>query len=211
MFRRIASTESFRGGVAIGEQILDLAAAIETDAFTEEAVGEVAARAAVAALSTTLNELMAAGQEASSALRLALSRALRRGSPQQSALESCLVPQRQAEYSLPARIGDFTDFYTSIHHATAVGQLFPPDNPLLPNYRWLPIGYHGRSSSIVVSGTQLLRPVGQTLSSGATAPVLGPSTRLDCELEIGVFIGQGNTLGSRIEAADAESHTRLGS
>ena len=88
-----------------------------------------------------------------SALRLALSRALREGSPQQAALQACLVPQAEAEYDLPARIGDYTDFYTSIYHATNIGRLFRPDNPLLPNYKWVPIGYHGRSSSIVVSGT----------------------------------------------------------
>jgi fumarylacetoacetase len=206
VFRRAGSTESFRGGVAIGDQILDLAAALTTGAFRAAAVGKVAGDAALAAAGPVLNELMAAGQEASSALRLALSRALRRGSPQQGTLQTCLVPQAEAEYALPARIGDYTDFYASVHHATAVGRLFRPDNPLLPNYKWVPIAYHGRGSSIVVSGHQFPRPVGQILSSGATAPILGPSKRLDYELELGVFIGSGNALGSRIDIADAESH-----
>ncbi|HWM67825.1 MAG TPA: fumarylacetoacetase [Steroidobacteraceae bacterium] len=206
VFRRGSSAESFRGGVAIGDQVLDLAAALSTGAFRASAVGTVAADAAILAAGPVLNEFMAAGHEASSTLRLALSRALRRESPQQETLKDCLVPQAEAEYALPARIGDYTDFYTSIHHATAVGRLLRPDNPLLPNYKWLPIAYHGRASSIVTSGHQFPRPVGQILPSGATAPILGPSKRMDYELELGVFIGSGNALGSRIDIADAESH-----
>lgn len=206
VFRRRASTESFRGGVAIGDQILDMAHAVTTGAFSEEHVGPAVAQAAALAARPTLNGLMALGPEASSTLRLALSRALRDGSTQQSKLQPCLVPQAAAEYELPATIGDYTDFFTSIHHATAVGRLFRPDNPLLPNYRWLPIGYHGRASSIVISGTDVHRPIGQTLPGGAATPLLGPSKRLDYELEIGVFIGRGNTLGSRIDIANAESH-----
>jgi fumarylacetoacetase len=206
VFRRTGSTERFRTGVAIGDQILDLGAAIDAGAFSAAIAGEPAARAALAAADSTLNELMAAGPEASSALRLALSRALRQGSPQQAVLQSCLLPQSQAEHAVPARIGDYTDFYTSIHHATAVGRLFRPDNPLLPNYRWLPIGYHGRSSSIIMSGREVRRPVGQAVPSGGTTPRLGPSQRLDYELELGVFVGRGNALGSRIDVANAESH-----
>jgi fumarylacetoacetase len=206
VFRRAGSTETFRGGVAIGDRILDLAAAISAGAFRSAAVGTAAADAATAAASFVLNDLMAAGHDASSALRLALSRALRRGSTQQGALQSCLLHQSQAEYALPARIGDYTDFYTSIHHATAVGRLFRPDNPLLPNYKWLPIAYHGRGSSIVISGQSFPRPRGQILASGATTPGFGPSQRLDYELELGVFIGRSNELGSRIDIAHAESH-----
>ena len=206
VFRRASSAESFRGGVAIGDQILDLKAALSTGAFRASVVGTPAADAAVLAAGPVLNELMAAGHEASSTLRLALSRVLRRGSPQQGMLQPCLVPQAEAEYALPARIGDYTDFYTSIYHATAVGRLLRPDNPLLPNYKWVPIGYHGRGSSIVMSGHQFPRPVGQILASGTTTPILGPSKRLDYELELGVFIGSGNALGSRIDIAEAESH-----
>jgi fumarylacetoacetase len=149
---------------------------------------------------------MAAGAQAWSALRLALSRALRSGSRQQAALESCLLPQAQAQYALPARIGDYTDFYTSIHHATAVGRLFRPDQPLLPNYKWMPIGYHGRCSSIAISGQQFPRPSGQILARGAEAPTLAASQRLDYELELGLFIGAGNALGTPIDIKDAESH-----
>jgi fumarylacetoacetase len=152
-----------------------------------------------------LNDLMAAGPRLWSELRLMLSRALRFGSPQQRSWETCLVAQAQVEFALPARIGDYTDFYTSIHHATAVGRMFRPDNPLLPNYKWMPIGYHGRSSSIGVSGQSFRRPVGQIAPSGTLPPALAPSARLDYELELGVFIGAGNELGSPIAIDDADS------
>jgi fumarylacetoacetase len=117
-----------------------------------------------------------------------------------------LVPQAQAEYDVPARIGDYTDFYTSVHHATNIGKQFRPDNPLLPNYKWVPIGYHGRASSIGISGQQFRRPVGQTLPPGATEPTLGPSKRLDIELELGIFVGSGNAWGEAIDITQAEDH-----
>jgi len=206
VFRRVGTDERFRGGVAIGDSILDLAAALATGAFREATAGRAAAEAARAAAQPALNDLMAAGSAGRSALRLALSRALRRGSRQQATLESCLVPQREAEYAIPAHIGDYTDFYTSIHHATAVGRLFRPDRPLLPNYKWMPIAYHGRSSSIDVSAHAFPRPTGQILESGSAEPTLAPSRRLDYELELGVFIGPGNEPGERIPIATAESH-----
>ena len=107
---------------------------------------------------------------------------------------------------MAADIGDFTDFYASIHHATAVGRLFRPDNPLLPNYKWVPIAYHGRASSVRVSGFDFHRPVAQLMPAGAEAPQLGPSRRLDYELEVGIFVGRGNELGTRVALADAEAH-----
>ncbi len=206
IFRRAASAEPFRGGVAIGDQILDLSAALAAGLFTSAAVGSAAAHAAGQAAGPALNELMAAGPEASEALRLALSRALRAGSAHQAQLEHCLLPQSQAEYSLPARIGDYTDFYASIHHATAVGRLLRPDQPLLPNYKWVPIGYHGRASSVGVSGQRFARPLGQVRAAGAEEPSLRPSARLDYELELGAFIGAGNAPGTRIDIASAERH-----
>jgi fumarylacetoacetase len=166
----------------------------------------VAAEAAAACAASALNGLMALGPDAWSQLRLALSRALRQGSGLAGELRGCLVRQADAQYTLPAVIGDYTDFYTSIYHATTVGRLFRPDNPLLPNYKWVPIGYHGRTSSIAVSGQAFPRPVGQTLPPGAQEPVLGPSKRLDYEVELGVFIGPGNAQGSRIPIAEAEQH-----
>jgi len=200
-FRRRGSNEAFRGGVAIGDQILDLAAAEKAGVFDG-----AAKTAAMACAQPTLNEFMAMGKEVWSALRLSLSRALRNDSAQQDALKICLIPQADAEYALPCQIGDYTDFYTSINHATSVGALFRPDNPLLPNYKWIPIGYHGRASSIDVSGQTFHRPKGQLKAPDAVEPTLGPCKRLDHELEIGIFIGSGNNLGDAIEMAQAEDH-----
>jgi fumarylacetoacetase len=201
VFRRRGASEPFRGGVAIGDQIVDLAAADRAGVFTGPA-----AEAVRAGSESKLNALMALGPAAWSALRLALSRALREGASQQEALQGCLVARAEAEYDVPARIGDYTDFYTSIHHATNIGRQFRPDNPLLPNYKWVPIGYHGRSSSIVVSGHAFPRPVGQLMAPGGSQPQLGASKRLDIELELGIFIGGGNALGEPIPMAQAEDH-----
>jgi fumarylacetoacetase len=201
VFRRRGSSESWRGGVAIGDRIVDLGAAHAAGCFDG-----LAARAAAACAGPTLNAFMAMGPQAWSALRLALSRVLRAGAAQAERMRGCLLAQAQAEYALPAAIGDYTDFYTSIYHATNIGRLFRPDNPLLPNYRWVPIGYHGRASSIGISGQQFARPRGQILPPGADEPVFGPSRRLDYELELGVFIGTGNALGEPIPIGEAESH-----
>jgi fumarylacetoacetase len=121
-------------------------------------------------------------------------------------IEKHLLPLSEAEFFVPAEIGDYTDFYASIYHASTVGKLFRPDNPLPPNYKYIPIGYHGRASSIIVSGTPVRRPVGQTRQHPSQAARYGPSTRLDYELEIGFFTGPGNPLGEPIPIADAESH-----
>src|SRR6185437_6742083 len=131
---------------------------------------------------------------------------LRRDSPLEGRLRGCLVPQARADYAVPAEIGDYTDFYTSIHHATNVGRLFRPDHPLMPNYKWVPIGYHGRASSIGISGQEFARPRGQVLAKGASTPALAPSARMDYELELGVYIGAGNALGTPIPIDQAESH-----
>ena len=199
VFRR--PREPFRGGVAIGDAIVDLAAVAKRGVFDG-----VAARAAAAAAGDSLNALMALGPAAWSALRLALSRALREGSPLREAIEPCLVPRAGVAYAVPARIGDYTDFYTSVHHATNIGRQFRPDNPLLPNYKWVPIGYHGRASSIGVSPQAFRRPRGQTMPPGASTPQFGPSQKLDIELELGVFIGRGNALGEPIGIDEAEAH-----
>ena len=201
IFRREGSDETFRGGVAIGDQIVDLAAVSAVELFDG-----AAARAAAVGAQPQLNELMGMGGEACAALRLALSRALREGSSDRRVLQSCLVPQTKAEYRLPCQIGDYTDFYTSLYHATSVGKQFRPDNPLLPNYKWVPIGYHGRSSSIAISGQTFHRPKGQLKSPEADAPVLAPCKRLDYELEIGIFIGSGNELGKPVNIQRAEDH-----
>ncbi|MGB3071456.1 MAG: fumarylacetoacetase [Ottowia sp.] len=201
IFRRRGTQESWRGGVAIGDQIVDMAAALKAGVFEGGALP-----AAQAAAEPTLNHLMGLGTQPLSRLRGALSKALRQGSSHEAALKACLVPQSEAEYDLPARIGDYTDFYTSVHHATNIGKQFRPDNPLLPNYKWVPIGYHGRSSSIGVSGQSFKRPRGQVKPPEAEVPQVKPSARMDIELEMGILIGQCNELGDAIPIEQAESH-----
>ena len=204
VFRVPGNPHLFHVGVAIGDQMVDLTAAHASGVFND--AGPLAQAAAQACCAPTLNLFMALGSAAWSALRLALSSALREGAPQQTALQVCLVPQANAEFAVPAHIGDYTDFYTSVHHATNIGKLLRPDNPLLPNYKWIPIGYHGRSSSIGISGQQVRRPVSQVMRPGASEPVLAPSARLDYELEVGIFIGPGNALGEPVSIDQAEQH-----
>ncbi|EJN09966.1 fumarylacetoacetase [Herbaspirillum sp. YR522] len=203
VFRHAGSDQPWRVGVAIGDAILDLRAAQAAGVFSgfDESTRQAAQ---LAAQGSSLNPLMAAAPAAWSALRLALSRLLRSDSSHRHELQACLLPQAQAEHGLPAVIGDYTDFYTSIHHATTIGKLFRPDNPLLPNYKWVPIGYHGRASSIGVSGQQLRRPLGQTKAADADTPSFGPCKRLDYELEVGIFIGGENALGEAVPMAQAE-------
>jgi fumarylacetoacetase len=198
-FRRAGSGEAWRIGIAIGDQILDLAAARGCTDWPAALAPQLDALAA-----GDLNSVMAAPKAVRVALRQAFSAALRAGSLQAAGLAACLVPQAEAQMALPCAIADYTDFYTGIHHATAVGKLFRPDNPLLPNYKWVPIGYHGRASSIVVSGTPIRRPRGQTMAPGATAPTVNPSQRLDYELELGALVGPGNALGEPVPMVEAE-------
>jgi fumarylacetoacetase len=190
-----------RGGVAIGGQILDLPAALAAGLFTGEA-----ARAAEAASGPVLNPFLALGAGARQALRARLFELLKTGSSDQGRVEACLHAASDCTLHLPARIGDYTDFYVGIHHATNVGKQFRPDNPLLPNYKHVPIGYHGRASSIRPSGVPVRRPRGQTKPPDATEPGFGPSRRLDYELELGVWIGPGNELGEPIGIAEAPEH-----
>ena len=199
-FRRAGSAEPWRIGVAIGDQVLDLHLAAAAPGWSAEMAAWLAPLAA-----GDLNRFMALGPAARRGLRRELSAALAAGSPGQAPLGACLLPQAQAEMSLPCQIGDYTDFYTGIHHATTVGKLFRPDNPLLPNYKWVPIGYHGRVSSIGVSGQRFRRPLGQFLATpDATAPSFGPCRRLDYELELGLFVGAGNALGEPMSLEQAE-------
>ncbi len=203
VFRVRGSAEAFRGGVAIGDQVIDLARLGPSGCLQG-----LALEAAQAAAQPTLNALMAMGPDAWKALRHGLFDLLKQGAsaPMADAVRACLVPQASVEYTVPARIGDYTDFYTSVHHATNIGKQFRPDNPLLPNYKWVPIGYHGRTSSIGISGQAFARPKGQIKAADAEAPVLAPCKRLDIELELGIFMGQGNAQGEPIAIADAENH-----
>jgi len=201
VFRR-GEADAPRIGVAIGDRVLDLEGCREAgflaglDEQTEAACG-----------AHDLNELMEVGDVP--ALRRVLQELLRADS--EAKPEQHLRAISDVEMLLPARIGDYTDFYASIHHATNVGSMFRPDNPLLPNYKWMPIGYHGRASSIVVSGTPIQRPSGQTRDDANQPPdadrhhrpTFGPSKRLDYELELGMFIGRGNRLGEPIPIGEA--------
>lgn len=190
-----------RTGVAIGDEILDLRAAWEAGLLAGEA--EAAARVAA---TPPLNAFLALGAGARRTLRRRLSALLCAGSADEARLRACLRPAADCAMLLPVAIGDYTDFYVGIHHATKVGQLFRPDNPLLPNYKHVPIGYHGRASSIVVSGVPVRRPNGQTKAPDASAPSFGPTRRLDYELEVGILVGRGNEHGERIDIAEAGEH-----
>jgi fumarylacetoacetase len=190
-----------RAAVAIGDRALDLPAALAAGLFSGEA-----RRAVEAMQGGTLNAFLALGAGPRQALRARLSELLREGSPARATLEPMLLDAAACEAHLPAAIGDYTDFYVGIHHATNVGKLFRPDNPLMPNYKHVPIGYHGRASSILPSGVAFRRPNGQTKAPDADAPSFGPSRRLDYELEIGIWIGPGNPQGTPIPIAEAPSH-----
>jgi fumarylacetoacetase len=193
-----------RVGVAIGDDLVDIGALREA--------GLLAGAAAVAGdacTGGTLNALMALGRAPARALRVRLSELLRADAPDddtRARVAAALVPQRDVQLRLPATIGDYTDFYASVHHATNVGRLFRPDNPLLPNYKWVPIGYHGRASSVIVSGTPVHRPQGQRKGPTDEVPSVGPSRSLDYELEVAAWVGRGNALGTPIPLAEADDH-----
>lgn len=198
IYRKRGSAETPRAGVAIGNQILDVAAAAAS-------LNGAAADAAALCHGSSLNEFMGAGDVAWSALRKGLSELLRADGPAAD-LADALSPQADAEMFVPATIGDFSDFWASLNHATNAGLINRPDNPLLPNYKHIPIAYHGRSSSFAVSGVPVRRPAGQLKPPNAETPTLKPCTRLDYELELGIYIGPGNPLGEPIALDDAETH-----
>ncbi|HCJ30776.1 MAG TPA: fumarylacetoacetase, partial [Pseudomonas sp.] len=185
--------------------IFDLGAACDAGLFEGQALD-----AAKAASGSSLNAFFALGAAPRKALRGALQELLGEGCARHERLrsmgESLLQPMDRCQMHVPANVGDYTDFYVGIHHANNVGKLFRPDNPLLPNYKYVPIGYHGRASTIDVSGATVKRPNGQTLPPGATEPSFGPSKRLDLELELGIWIGQGNARGEAIPIGEASSH-----
>lgn len=200
VFRHVEQT---RIGIAIGDQILDLRACARVGLLSE-----LSPETLSACSEESLNRLMSLGPEVWSELRSRITTLLDQSAtqPTQTQLRPLLVSMRDVQMQLPAQIGDYTDFYASIHHATRVGKLFRPDNPLLPNYKYVPIGYHGRASSIVVSGTEIHRPSGQTKPASAAEPVFAPSRSLDYELEVGIFVGPGNPLSQPIPIGEAEQH-----
>lgn len=197
------STDGDHIGVAIGDRILNLHSCAEQDLLHE--LNEAIVSACSANL---LNPLMALGPMAWADLRRSLTALLsadQADSETKARVERFLIPMRDAVMRLPVAIGDYTDFYASIHHATRVGQLFRPANPLLPNYKYVPIGYHGRASSIVISGGTVRRPCGQ-IKPQEGEPVFAPTHSLDFELEVGMFVGPGNQLGQPIPVSEAENH-----
>jgi len=185
-FRRDGDSD-WRIGVAIGDEVLDLRAAGLID-------------------NSDMNRLIRLLPEARAALRRAISDGLKRGSSDETRFAKALVPQAEVRLGLPCRIGDYTDFYVSSHHATAIGRIFRPDNPLLPNYKWVPIGYHGRASSINASPSGLRRPMGQRRGAEGEAPQLLPTAKLDFELELGLIVGRPNAQGEPIGIERAEEH-----
>jgi len=187
-----------RIGVAIGDQILDVAAAASC-------FDGLAATAAEHCAGPHLNKLMSLGPKAWSALRLALSRGLS-ADHKDARLQRNLTPMAETELMLPVAIGDFTDFYASVFHATNAGRAFRPENPLLPNYKYIPVAYHGRASSIRVSGTAVKRPHGQRKRADENVPTYGPSRNLDFELELGFYIGVPTTLGETVPIGSAAEH-----
>jgi fumarylacetoacetase len=188
--------EEPRVGVAIGDQIVDIAAAAGL-------FDGIAATAAQACNAPSLNALMALGPPAWSALRLALSRELESGSS--ARLHSYLMPMARVEMRMPVAFRNFTDFFASIFHASNAGRLFRPDNPLLPNYKYVPVAYHSRASSVRISGTAVRRPNGQRRSAEGP-PRFGPSRRLDFELELGAFVGTASELGRSVPIGQAADH-----
>jgi fumarylacetoacetase len=187
IFRRKGEGSAPRGGIAIGDQILELAA--------------LGVR-----IGPTLNALAAQGRPVWRGLRREASKLLSTRNKGWKKLARFLVPMKEAQMQLPVAVGDYTDFYAGIHHASNVGRMLRPDHPLMPNYKWLPIGYHGRASSVVVSGTPVVRPRGQSKSPESDTPAFAPSRRLDYEAELGFVVGPGNPLGRPVRVKDALEH-----
>lgn len=190
-------------GAAIGDEVFDLFVAAEAGLL-----GDLPATTVAACAEPLLNPLMARGAHAWSRLRQRLQLLLQQGSEWEPACRHApaLLPRHEAVLLLPAVIGDYTDFYASIDHATHIGRMFRPDHPLLPNYKYVPVAYHGRASTVRVSGAAVRRPSGQILPAEGAPPIFAPSRRLDYELELGAFVGAGNAEGEPIPIAQAEAH-----
>jgi fumarylacetoacetase len=197
-FQQIGVHSTERIGVVIGNQVLNLSTFCQEfflDGFST-----------MFPHIRQLNLLPTLPTKFQTSLRKRLSELLREDSSEKENIAKHLIPIEEVTFEVPWFIGDYTDFYCSIFHATNVGSMFRPDNPLLPNYKWLPIGYHGRASSIVISGTDIKRPKGQNRSDADAPPVFIPCKNLDYEMEVGFFVGQGNPLGEPIPVSEAEKH-----
>ena len=199
VFRARHRSTAANVGVAIGDQIVDLNRAVG-----KGLLGTLDNEVQTAVTAQSLGPLFTLGRRAAAALRERLFDLLVEDAASRQTVADCLVPMEHAELLVPVAIPDYTDFYASIHHATNVGSMFRPENPLLPNYKYVPIGYHGRASSIVASGTPVRRPMGQVKEDQSAAPVFGPSRSLDYECEIGAYLVGGNALGTEIPIAEAD-------
>ena len=188
-----------RAGMAIGNHIVDLAAVAESGLLGKRRFYKKIFEQPV------LNDFIALGKPVTNRVRRKIQEWLSQAQAPENA-GAVLIDRNDARMHLPVRIGDYTDFYSSIEHATNVGKMFRPDNPLLPNWRWLPVGYHGRSSSIVVSGTPVRRPYGQILPKGQETPVFSASRQMDFELEMAFVIGKNSTLGAPVPVEHAEEY-----
>jgi fumarylacetoacetase len=204
MFWRSAESESPHLGIGIGDQIFDLHQAIVSGVLGSdfEPLAEEIELCDLSFLAEVYGTTILCD------LRLAAFDVLREDAEKQviEDAKECLIAMNTSEPELAFEIGDYTDFYCSIYHATNVGSMFRPDNPLLPNYKYVPIGYHGRASSIVISGSDIKRPKGQNRADAEKPPVFIPAKNLDYEMELGFFVGKGNELGSAIPISDAEDH-----
>jgi len=192
-----------RVGVAIGDFVFDVGEALAAGLFEDDS-----AVSASACRSGVLNDFMSLGRGPARALRHRISELLEESEStlrDADFVDDVLIPMDTVVMHVPTRIGDYTDFYASVHHATNVGSMFRPDNPLLPNYKWIPVGYHGRASSVVISGTPIVRPCGQTAVDGPP-PVFEATKRLDYELEVGFFVGRGNHRGRPFPIEQANDH-----
>ncbi len=208
VFRQRESNAAARVGVRIGDEILDVGKAYD-DGLLDD-FSTYAALIAIDCKHTSLNKIMQRDDEHLSEFRLCIHKLLRESDDANrekiEQLKTCLVHVDAADMLLPVEIGDYTDFYASIYHATNVGSMFRPDNPLLPNYKYVPIGYHGRASSIVVSGTEIKRPRGQIRPDAEQPPIYAACKNLDYEMEVGFFIGTGNKQGESVPIEQAEEH-----
>jgi fumarylacetoacetase len=193
-------------GIAIGEEVLDCHALVERGYLDDHC--SPAARCALSA--NSLNDYLGLGRDEWQSVRERVSALLRSDMPdlkdKPDDRDACFLRQSEVRMHVPMAIGDYTDFYASLHHATNVGSMFRPDNPLLPNWKHLPVGYHGRASSIVVSGTPINRPMGQTIAADGEDPKFGPVRLLDYELEVTFVVGPGNPMGHRIDIENARDH-----
>ena len=199
VFRKKGSKQPGRIGVAIGDRIVDLQAASKQRLFT----GKIAE----ALSQPTLNDFAALGPSAWTAVRRTLSQSLRRGAKQQRSLSRALVKQSQAEMLLPVKVNNYTDFFVSLHHVVKVASaLNRPEPHVAPNWRYLPVAYHSRASTVIVSGTPVRRPLGQYTEGGSSEPKFRRCDKLDYELEMAFIVGPGNKRGTRIEIDDAEKH-----